>query len=262
METAGRVAVITGAANGIGRALAHEAARRRMTPVLIDQDAEGLARTQGECETMGVAAQARLADVRDRRQLADLAADIDAAASIALVFANAGVLRGGLLASQLADDIDLMIDVNIRGVLNTVAAFSERLAGQAQRSRLVITASQAAFLATPRIGAYSATKHAVWAIAETLAQEYKLADAPVGVTLLCPGAVQTGLVDAPSHSIGGELQDDFKAVMRQRGASPDAIAQLAFEAAIAERFWAFPQQGFKRLVRARLEGLIDEVPPV
>ena len=189
MELRGRTAVVTGAGGGIGRALALQAAAEGMALAICDVDADGLRQTAAMAQAQGVAVTSAALDVRDAAALRRFAGDIHG--SIALLFANAGLLRSGPVLSQPAGDMQLMLDVKVMGAVNTVQAFAPRMAVRTEPARVVITGSQASFVLFANFGAYCATKHALLALAESLAQE--LAESPVGVSLLAPGAVATAI---------------------------------------------------------------------
>ena len=210
LDLKGRTAVVTGAGDGIGRALALKAAAEGMALALCDVDADRLAQTAAMAQ--GAAVASAVLDVRDAPALQRFAAATPG--SIALMFANAGLLRPGPVLSQPAAEIQLMLEVNVMGVVNALQAFLPRMTAQTQPSRAVITGSQASFVLFANNGAYCATKHALLALAESLAQE--LAATPVGVSLLAPGAVAT--------AIHGEAT------------SPNAAAAMPAEAAAAIAF--------------------------
>lgn len=212
LDLRGRTAVITGAGDGIGRALALKAAAEGMALALCDVDADRLAQTAAMAEAQGAAVTSAVLDVRDAPGLQRFAAATPG--SIALMFANAGLLRPGPVLSQPVAEIQLMLEVNVMGVVNTLQAFLPRMTAQSEPSRAVITGSQASFVLFANNGGYCASKHALLALAESLAQE--LAATPVGVSLLAPGAVAT--------AIHGEA------------ASPNAASAMSAEAAAGIAF--------------------------
>lgn len=216
-DLAGRTAVVTGAGNGIGQALALEAARNGMTVVLIDIDEEGLTKSLRQITEAGAVGQIVRIDVRDRSALIELASNVPPPG---LLFANAGILRNQSILNQSPDDIRLMLDVNIAGVLNTLQAFAPTMIHASAPSQIVITGSQAAFVPFPDLGVYSATKHALWAIADTLSTELKASNAVVGASLLAPGSVAT--------DIYGETPPPNASLSQ----TPEAVARRAFAGAL------------------------------
>jgi short-subunit dehydrogenase len=97
---------------------------------------------------------------------------------------------------------------------------------------------------------------------ETLHPELQREGSPVGVSIVCPGAVRTGLVDAPSEAPGGALQGRLKTRMAEAGLEPLAVAEAVFEGVEAGRFWIFPQPAFKTAARERFDRLLAEEDPV
>jgi NAD(P)-dependent dehydrogenase (short-subunit alcohol dehydrogenase family) len=239
-DLAGRTAVVTGAGGGIGRALALRAADEGMALALCDLAAEGLAETRALAEAHGAGVVSAVLDVRDAGALADFAGE--APGPVALVFANAGLLRTGALASQPAAELQLMFEVNVMGVMNTVQAFLPRLKAQVGPSRLVITGSQASFAPFANLGGYCATKHALLAMAEALQLELE-ADGAVRVSFLAPGSVATaiyGKASSPNaaHSIGA-----------------DHAAKIAFDGIAADRFLISTHGDLADKLAARFEAL-------
>lgn len=218
-SVAGGAAVITGAGSGIGRALASEAAAHGMRLVLIDAGQAGLNETVAQLPSAAVL-DVRTADVRDAHALQAAADDLPEAAR--LVFANAGVLDRHELSTQPVDDIRRILDVNIMGVVHTIQAFAPAMLQAVAPSRMVLTGSQSSFVSFPGLGAYGASKHAVLAIAQSLAEEWK--GRPVSVALLAPGGVATPIL-GPS---GGLNPQAMMPVER--------AAALAFKGALDGRF--------------------------
>ncbi len=234
----GGVAVITGAGSGLGRALAGEAVRHGMRLVLIDASAEGLAETDRGLPEAAILNSA-VADVRSHEGLAAIAADLTIAPT--LVFANAGVLSQVSVADQAIADIQRILDINVMGFVNTVQAFSPAMRASPRPSRIVVTGSQGSFVAFPGMGAYCASKHAVLAIAESLAEEWK--DACLSVALLAPGGVATAILGATPSAIPDRLM------------SPQEAARLAFAGAVDGRFLISTHADLADLAATRAAGV-------
>ena len=195
LAIAGRTAVVTGAASGIGTALALRAASAGMAVAACDNDAAGLARLEDSLATVGGARLVRTVDVTDAAAMAGFAAEAGAALpSVALLFANAGILRSGALLTMAPEDWRLLLDVNVVGTVVTLQAFAPAMLAAAQPARIVITGSTGSMLPAANLSAYCATKHALWPMADVL--EAELAGTPIGVSLLVPGAVATRIFDA------------------------------------------------------------------
>jgi NAD(P)-dependent dehydrogenase (short-subunit alcohol dehydrogenase family) len=234
-----QVAVITGAASGIGAGLAREAARRGMRVVLADRDETALARIADE---IGNAAMALPCDVTDAAALEALA---DAAfakhGQVDLLFNNAGILATGFSWEITADKWQQVLDVNLTGVINGIRAFVPRLLAAGRPARIVNTASVGGFLPSPMMAPYSATKFAVVALTECLAGELKMLGAPVEVSLLAPGPVKTRIFgDAPPAS-AEQFHQFMTGMLEDNGLSPDQFAPLVFDAIERGEYWIIPQ---------------------
>ena len=259
LDLSGRIAVITGAGSGIGRALALQAAREGMKLALADNDAGALARVADEARVLGASVFQETLDVRSRRALDDFAQAVARInGDIALVFANAGVMRAATSWLQSPEDWDLVLDVNIKGAVHTASAFIPALLAQAARSRIVFTGSTSAFSPRPHLVSYSASKHALWGIAESMHLE--LADASagnVGISFLAPAGVKTPIADAP----GAPQQDMVRGMLQSFGMPPEDLAQIAFAALKEERFWILPHPEFKAALEKRTAWVTAEQDP-
>lgn len=191
-----RTAVVTGAASGIGAALAAELGAHGMAVVVADIDVEGAHRTAAALEERGIATLAVRVDTSDAASVQELAEAAYATfGSVELVCNNAGVLTFGNVADSPVDDWRWLSSVNVEGLLNSVHAFVPRMRTQSGWRHIMNTASTHAFLPDPGYtGLYSATKQAVVAISRGLRQE--LAPEGIDVTLLCPGQVASRILDS------------------------------------------------------------------
>ena len=226
-----RTAVVTGAASGIGRALALQLAATGHQVHLADvASTDALA---AEIEGMP-----HRVDVSDPSQVEQLAA---AAGFAEVVCLNAGIVGPSLGApwEVPAEEWRQMIGVNLLGVINGLRSFVPRLLEHDQPSRIVITASLAGLVTFPGGGAYAATKHAVVAVAEQAA--LALQESSVAVTLVCPALVRTG--------------------MSPHGEEPADVAATALAAARAGRFLAVPDE-WTGAIRQRADHLVGGLPPV
>jgi short-subunit dehydrogenase len=195
-------AVVTGAGGGLGRALAIRAARDGRAVGIGDVAVEGLAETERLVREAGVGCTAAVFDVRDESETTAFAASLPG--PIGLVVANAGILRFGTIAEMNLASVRLLFEVNVLGLLATVRAFLPRLAEQGSPSRLVLVGSGSSFASGAEGGAYSATKHAVWALGWALREELEREDSPIQVSVLAPGTVATGIfrrADARSEDL-------------------------------------------------------------
>ena len=253
----GKVAVITGAASGLGREFADVAAGLGMKLVLADVQADALERTTEALLAKGVEVLSMVCDVSKGSHVQELA---DAACArfhgIHLVFNNAGVGSGGLIWENSEADWEWVLGVNLWGVIHGVRVFTRAMLECAKRDpgyrgHIVNTASMAGLLNAPAMGVYNVSKHAVVSLSETLYHDLQLVNAPIGTSVLCPYFVPTGIShshrnrpeelkpeDGPTASQLAAQALTVKAVESGKVSAAD-VARLTFDAIRDERFWIF-----------------------
>lgn len=263
LDTNQTCAVATGAASGIGRSLALQLADAGHDIVITDINEAGLEETRAAVEAKGVrvlAVKTNMADFGDVEKLATAAFDW-ADKPISMVFANAGI-HG--LTSGIDPDLDLfakVIAVNLMGPVHMTKAFLPRLIAQGRPAQLVITGSQASFLAAPGMSPYVATKHALWGYADTVRMELMMAQSEVGISLVAPSRVDTGLtrpqVESYRSKGGDKAADDYVASM----IGPDAIAEVVIREAKKREFWIIPShEPTAEMFKKRAEAIIAAMP--
>lgn len=216
-----KTAAITGAGSGIGRATALHLAGRGWHLALSDIHSEGLEETARLARDLGSSAQVHLLDVRDPEALQGWATALeDGAGGADLLVNNAGVTVYGTLGSMSRDDVDWVIDVNLRGVVHGCRAFAPQLA--ARRGHIVNIASSAGLLGMPMQTTYSASKFAVRGFSAALRSE--LAALGVGVTAILPGVMATPLLTRARSQHTATLSQ-MAEWMERFGASPDRVAR-------------------------------------
>ncbi len=227
----GRVAVVTGAASGIGRAVALTLADRGCKLGLLDRDEAALSEAAASARDRGARVRARRLDVRDapalERFAGELAADFGA---VSLLVNAAGFALLGPLMATSAEDFRALLDVNVVGTANACRAFVPHMASGG--AAIVNVASAAAFATPSGLVAYGATKHAVLGLSLGLADE--LAAQGIGVCALCPGFVDTNI--AAHAELRGEndprtARSDAARFLRTRGLSAERVAEVAIRAA-------------------------------
>lgn len=255
------VAVITGAASGIGAGLARHAVMRGMAVVLADWDEAGLAAIAGELS--GEVATLTI----DVRQPSDIEALADLAYSrfgqVDLVFNNAGVLSAGLTWELTAETWQRVMDVNVMGVVNGIRAFVPRLLQAGRPARIVNTASVGGFFSNGLMGPYFASKAAVVALSESLAHDLVSAGGMVSVSVLAPGPVNTGIL-REEGGVGAEtMMERMRQLTRQHSADPDSYAELIFDGIDQGQFWIVPQpEALDDRLKARTRMILDRQSPV
>ncbi len=203
-KLSGRVAVVTGGASGIGRALAETFGREGMKIVLADVEPEALAKTTREIGECGVEVLAVETDVTKQDDVDRLAAKtLEAFGGVHLVCNNAGVFAGGLCWSQPLADYAWVLGVNMWGVIHGIRTFVPLMLERGEEGHIVNTASMAALTANPYAAAYHMSKHAVLALSEVLYHELRGTGARIGVSALCPEAVATNIDDLRAQPADG-----------------------------------------------------------
>ena len=273
MEFKDKVAVITGAASGIGRALAERCAHEGMQVVLADVDVDALTATEAALQATGAPVLAVVTDVSKAQDIESLAQrTLTAFGAVHLLCNNAGVW-GGISAwdSSLADWA-WILGVNLWGVIHGVHTFVPLMLAQETEGHIVNTASMAGFITGRGPAVYRVSKHAVVALSEILYHQLAQRTAKVKVSVLCPGGVDTQILNAvrnrPAHLPAAEpLRPEEEAVREatqhrvQTGISPVHVAESVFRAIAAEQFYIFTDPGAKAWVRTRMEGILQERNP-
>jgi NADP-dependent 3-hydroxy acid dehydrogenase YdfG len=223
--------VLTGAASGIGRALAHELAERRAELVLVDRDGAEVERTAHDVQKQGCRARVVEADVRDAdRVAAAVRSAFDQHGRLDYMFNNAGISIGGETQQCSLDDWNQVIDVNFRGVVHGVHAAYGIMVDQGF-GHIVNTASVAGLSPVPLNVSYGATKHAVVGLTTSLRAE--AAAYGVRVSALCPGAIDTPiLIDGGKYGSmrGGPSPEKQRAIwQRARPIAPALFARRALD---------------------------------
>jgi NAD(P)-dependent dehydrogenase (short-subunit alcohol dehydrogenase family) len=267
--TAGDIAVVTGAGSGIGRALAERFARARLNVVMADVQDDALAKAAEDVAALGVETFAVHTDVSVEAEVQALAAAaIDRFGAVHVVCNNAGVAAKSDPWFGPLSSWEWVMGVNFWGVVHGIRAFLPHLIGG---GHIVNTASIAGLY--PGFGpSYDASKHAVVAISEDLHNDMHTVGLPVGVSVLCPGWVRTGIFNAernwpaglgelPSPGTMGAVAHHFQRAIDE-GATPAAIADQVADAVTAGRFWVIPHDDFLDMVVQRWHQIAERLDPV
>jgi NAD(P)-dependent dehydrogenase (short-subunit alcohol dehydrogenase family) len=269
--TEGKVAVVTGAASGIGLALSQRFARSGMQVVMADIEEQRLEQAVSSVSALGGNAVAVPTDTSDESSVQALAATtMERFGAVHVLCNNAGVAAKADPWFGPLSAWEWVIGVNLWGVIHGVRAFLPHMATQPE-GHIVNTASMAGLV--PGVGpVYDATKHAVVAITEDLYRTARLVGLPIGVSVLCPGWVRTGILDAdrnwpdrlgerPSDSPESAVTMPIIRRVIDEGLTPAAVADLVADAVEAERFWVFTGPEWLELAVRRWHGIAEGQNP-
>jgi NAD(P)-dependent dehydrogenase (short-subunit alcohol dehydrogenase family) len=263
-DLSGKVAVVTGAASGIGLALSRRLGADGMRVMMADVEEPALAAAAVSLADEGIEAATAVTDVSDADAVDALArATLDRFGAVHVVCNNAGVAGGGLAWQVQAPVWDWIVGVNLFGVVHGIRSFVPHLIAQGE-GHVVNTASVAGLLGSPGLSPYCATKHAVVGLSESLAHDLAAVGSPVGVSVLCPGFVRTRIAEAdrnwPARYGPLPVTDDQPGAdeMRQAiagaiesGLDPVVVADAVRDAIVAGRFWILTHPEFNDAVVGR-----------
>ena len=271
----GKVAVVTGGASGIGRALAERFGSEGMKVVLADVEEEALKQAEAEFREKGVDVLGVVTDVSKAAAIENLAQQtLDAFGKVHIVCNNAGVAGAwGSVWENTLDDWNWIMGVNLWGVIHGVRTFVPIMLQQDEPGHIVNTASLAGLMNGS--GIYGVTKQAVVALSESMFNELKTANAKIGVSVLCPGWVNTNIIDArrnrpaelansidASHLPQAEAIDTAVRNFLKNGMAPSAIADQVFEAIQNETLYIITHPDMDFLFRERFEKIMARENPV
>jgi NAD(P)-dependent dehydrogenase (short-subunit alcohol dehydrogenase family) len=269
--------VITGAASGIGLALAWRCAHEGMKVVLADIEAEALGEVRKELAALGHTVLALETDVANASHIEDLAQQtIEHFGEIHLLFNNAGVGIGGPLWECTPADWEWVIGVNLWGVIHAIRIFVPIMLAQKSECHIVNTASIAGLTSGRGMGIYRMTKHAVLSLSETLYCDLEGTGSSIGVSVLCPGFVRTRIMESnrnrPAH-LANTLESApltaYQQAMRkwlaestERGMPPEEVAARIFDAIRSNAFYVLPHDEYDEPIRERMTRILERRNPV
>jgi NAD(P)-dependent dehydrogenase (short-subunit alcohol dehydrogenase family) len=251
-EFRGRVAVITGAASGIGFALAERAAQEGMTVVMADVETKALESAVAALRERGAAVAAHRVDVSNEAEVEALADRVFAElGAVHLLCNNAGVISRQRPAWECSPaDWQWLLGVNLWGVVHGIRSFVPRMLAGGDEGHIVNTASMAGLI-TGGIGTavYDATKHAVLSLTESLYRDLLIRQTKVSASVLCPGAVSTNIFAAERNrpaalgpAEGAPPVSGVTAVLPGSAIQPEEIGRQVFDAVRANRFYVLVTQ--------------------
>jgi NAD(P)-dependent dehydrogenase (short-subunit alcohol dehydrogenase family) len=272
-----KVAVITGAGSGFGREFARLGHEYGMRLVLADVQSDALGATGDELRGKGARLITAVVDVASSEQVTQLADRAYAEfGKVNLLFNNAGVGGGGFIWESTERDWQWVMGVNLMGVVHGVRAFVPRMLA-ANRSgepgHIVNTASMAGWVNPPLMGVYNVSKHAVVSLTESLYHDLRLANSTIGVSLLSPAFVPTGITQSernrPSELGNTEGLTASQKIARANSEkavssgkmSAAEVAKMTFDAVRADRFFIFTHPKILPSVRDRFEAALAGTAP-
>jgi NAD(P)-dependent dehydrogenase (short-subunit alcohol dehydrogenase family) len=273
-ELSGKVAVVTGASSGLGRATALALAREGMRVAIADLDVAGLDGVAQELRAQGANPLAQRTDVTRGDEMGALAERVfDELGGTDLLCNCAGVALSAPVWETTVGDWQWTLGVNLWGVIHAIHAFVPRLIAQ-DSGHVINAASVAGMISPPGSGAYSAGMHAVVSLSETLHHDLKEIGSSVGVSVLCPAYVPTGSPESerkrPKEFVNppreqSPLQRAKQAMLRkavQSGKiSEDQVAQMLVAGVKANRFYILTHPRIKGTIEDRMHDILEERAP-
>jgi NAD(P)-dependent dehydrogenase (short-subunit alcohol dehydrogenase family) len=269
----GKVAVVTGAASGIGRALAGAFAGEGMKLVLADVEVEPLEATAEELRSGGADVFAVVADVAKPAEVDRIGtAAMDVFGALHVACNNAGVSGGGLSWEIDLETWRWILDVDLWGVIHGVRTFTPLIIASGG-GHIVNTASMAGLTSNPGMGPYNVAKHGVVTLSETMSVELQMTHPEVGVSVLCPGWVRTRIHESERNRPDdgtGEVQEVDEGLLAMKemvgnwiaeGLQPAHVASLVVEAIREQRFYVLTHPEWQGMVRDRVDRMLSGENP-
>lgn len=266
----GKTAVITGAGSGFGRAFAVALAAEGANLVLADLEAGPLnetARLLGDAPVLQ-----QLCDVREPAQVDTLAsAAYEHFGAVHLLFNNAGVALSGPSWTATLEEWRWVLEVNLMGVVHGLRSFTQAMIDSGEPARIINTASAAGLLSVPGSSVYCVSKHAVVTLSECLHHELKMLGSAVGVSVLCPAFVKTGIADSDRlrpddtpknpHPMTAQTEAMTRHAVNSGKVSADDIARMTLDGIREDRFYILTHPGIKASIEGRMRHILDDQPP-
>ncbi len=264
-ELDGKAAFVTGGANGIGRAIAESFVREGMAVAIADIDPDAAAQTCRALEETGARAVAIRCDVTDAAQFSRAADEAtEALGPIQLLVNNAGAFTASPFEETRHADWEWLLEINVLGVVNGLRTFLPRMRALGGPAHIVNTASVSGHIGVAGLSIYTASKFAVVGLSECLRLE--LSESPIGLSVLCPGIVKTGLIESsqahrpdrhggPAANRGHDLSS-----ITAGGTDPAEIGDRVVAGIKADLFYILTHPELKPAFEKRFEEILDAYP--
>ena len=268
-----RVAVVTGAASGIGLETARLFAREGMKVVLSDVEEGPLAKAEEDIRSEGGTVLSVLTDVSEADDIERLAKKtLDAFGGVHVLFNNAGVSSNlDYVWKSTLKDWQWVLGVNLYGVVNGIRTFVPIMLGQDVQCHIVNTSSEAGITAGPALGAYKVSKHGVFSLSETLYHELTRIKSKIKVSVLCPGPTRTGIMESDRNRddilLNDPDEEDLTPYVEkaeqalrsdiETGKFPSEIAEIVLNAIRDEKFYIFTHESTMNNIRLRMEDILN-----
>ncbi|WP_448624249.1 SDR family NAD(P)-dependent oxidoreductase [Geodermatophilus sp. URMC 64] len=264
----GRVAVVTGAASGLGRAMADRFAAEGMRIVVADIDPDGAQETAARLAGTGHEAHPVVTDVSRYDDVERLAEEAYARfGEVHVLCNNAGVVKNARAWALTLDDWRWVLGVDLWSVIHGVRAFVPRMLEQGGDCHVVNTASMAGLLPMPKLAAYATAKSGVVALSESLQHDLDAEGAPIGVSVFCPGFIATRITDSARNrpaSLSETAQSSGPRTVA--GVQPTMTAEDAAEQVVdavrTRRFWILTHAEYRAVIQQRAAGIGTDARPV
>jgi NAD(P)-dependent dehydrogenase (short-subunit alcohol dehydrogenase family) len=263
-EFEGKVAVVTGAASGIGRALAERFAQLGMSVVLADFEKAALDATAREFRQREFEVLPVFADVSKRGSIDALRDEaLKRFGAVHILVNNAGVAGGGRgpIWETTDDDWDWTFQINFWGVLNGIRSFVPAMLAHGEAGHIVNTASVAGLIGGN--GIYGISKHGVVAMTEALYQNLRAVESRLGASVLCPPFVKTNIFESERNRPGVKRVESLAPLgLLERAMEPEAIAEAVIEGIRADQLYVVPESEFDPVWKTRFENIAARRNPV
>ncbi len=275
-EVEGKVAVVTGAASGIGFGMSKVFANAGMKIVMADVEEEALANAAGALRNAGADVLDVITDVsiiENLEELRDKA--LGKYERVNVLCNNAGVAGGGgPLWQTSANDWEWVIGVNLMGVVHGVQAFTQAMIDSGEEGHIVNTSSVLG-LSTGPGSIYNVTKHAVTRLSEGLYYELKAADTKIGVSVLCPGMIATNIISSGRNrpaalttdieteraSAGAEMRSAMQDRFLTDGMPPEEVGRIVLDGIRSDRFYLLTHEDVKERLKRRIDSILNDENP-